>query len=1267
MLRYVLLVHILLALVTAETEQTCTSHDGFTVCHFRGVLSSVTQQRNENRLEISDLNLLSIKPGAFKDLTITNLYLYQGNHISNLQSRAFTGLPKLTRLHLDNNVVTLIPNLFQELSQLESLSLIYNKINNIPTGTFTGLSKVMWLYLNQNDIPEIKPNMFAGLPQLLYLWLDNNKIATVASGSFANLKELNRLHLDYNRITEIKPNTFTGLTKLETLYVNDNSLTSLPQDTFGGLPELKRLYANHNKIATIHSRAFKGLSNLNILHLEHNEISEIQPGAFEGLVLAEEIFLSNNRIHTLPNNLFVGLTRINLIYMANNTLTQIDKTSVQLPSSTTVYFTQRILVDITITKVSTNSSRPANVLSRKILHASARVVAQKNYFFNNIINILLNDLCARLPHLSLMCLADKRKYRLFIVSSTKLDIKIRILSATSSKYNEWAQITLLPSFSLSVSPFSLIPEVLIKCHKCKIQRINTSCFGFYVSINVSSLSFICRVLIEMRLTLENIQSILSSCHILRPFVAVTINSVVSRLFHSPVIKDKWVMISWPTAFSLVAKNLMQPCVKKFHSRVFVESDVFLSLTTNLKYLVPILTDLALTTIAPIYQRSGQRDKLTCPRRPCLRPYAFPNRVFSAVVIEFKPMYYYKFIVHDQVEGYEVDLYKRDLRNSTITNKRTMFVGYVRTLRANQMFNIPRCDSKNNSELQTSASLSLASASMPKFLYNFSMLSVLIVTDYRSDTTPRMKFTIMAALRQQIDESREDALNTSDFDAYKDALSKTRGFKTHIPLKRSDTCDILSKMKCDSKKIPTNGRRIHTSRSSKAIHQKRIMIRCAVSVIFVLAVVLAQTEPTCRNVSSYYTLCSSVEGVLTEVTQRKRSYRLQIWDMNLTSIKPGAFKNLSIQNLYLLQGNRISDLEPGAFAGLPNLKNLHLGNNAVRLIPNLFHYLPHLEALLLSNNNITYLPEGTFEGLSQLTVLMLDWNLIATINQTTFSGLPKLFSLNLENNEITTIAPNSFESLQELKYLYLARNNIRELRAQTFKGLTKLDFLTISFNDIVTVSEGAFRELSKLRTLYLDFNKISTIRSGTFIDLNSLKNLYLHDNEISVIEAGAFDGLSSVERISLSNNIIQILPSGLFAGLTNLEKVVLNNNTLTAVNRTAVQLSSSKEILVSLTARIISKYEAAKNVSSMAHSNIQTNEQHLVAKITYKVQTIRLVQQSDSRLNNLYRYFEDSTSGRVIFHDFGSHLNYYRGHHATIISITQQRWQSSKISFRYGST
>ncbi|XP_039308711.1 leucine-rich repeat transmembrane neuronal protein 4 isoform X1 [Solenopsis invicta] len=321
-----------------KQKSTCQNIDGYNVCHYEGVLVEVTQLRFEDRLDnredrlyISNLDLLAIQEDAFKNVTATHLYLNEGNRISNVKRGSFRGLPKLKHLHLGNNVVTLSEHLFAELGEhLQTLTLYFNKIDLISKDSFAGLSNLMWLFLICNDIEAIDAKSFSNLNVEL-LNLGHNKISHIAPGTFAGLTELIYLDLEYNQLTGLPSDAFRGLNKLEDLYLNNNRITSVSRELLRDLVGLKNLYLQQNEISALEPETFRDLYRLELLRLDGNKLSHIVVGTFAGLSNLKYINLSNNNIRTVDNGAFADFVNVRYLSFGGNDLTAINRETSGLP------------------------------------------------------------------------------------------------------------------------------------------------------------------------------------------------------------------------------------------------------------------------------------------------------------------------------------------------------------------------------------------------------------------------------------------------------------------------------------------------------------------------------------------------------------------------------------------------------------------------------------------------------------------------------------------------------------------------------------------------------------------------------------------------------------------------------------------------------------------------------------------------------------------------------------------------------------------------
>lgn len=145
-------------------------------------------------------------------------------------------------------------------------------------------------------------------------------------------------------------------------------------------------------------------------------------------------------------------------------------------------------------------------------------------------------------------------------------------------------------------------------------------------------------------------------------------------------------------------------------------------------------------------------------------------------------------------------------------------------------------------------------------------------------------------------------------------------------------------------------------------------------------------------------------------------------------------------------NKITILPEGVFAGLVNLLQLRLANNAISFVPaNSFTDLVLLQWLDLGTNHISMLPNDVMIHLGQLTDCRLNDNDLSVVIQRQLVGLNSIEILELNRNELTWIEADTFTNMSNLTALYLARNQLSTLPTGLFLGLNRLDLLMLQGN------------------------------------------------------------------------------------------------------------------------------------------------------------------------------------------------------------------------------
>ncbi|MDA8030099.1 MAG: leucine-rich repeat protein, partial [Alphaproteobacteria bacterium] len=197
------------------------------------------------------------------------------------------------------------------------------------------------------------------------------------------------------------------------------------------------------------------------------------------------------------------------------------------------------------------------------------------------------------------------------------------------------------------------------------------------------------------------------------------------------------------------------------------------------------------------------------------------------------------------------------------------------------------------------------------------------------------------------------------------------------------------------------------------------------------------------------------------------------------------------------------------------------------------------ALTLSGGGVTSLSAGDFAGLVNLKELHLTQAPFTTLPANVFAGLAKLEKLNLTDTRLTTLPANLFAGLGELKELKIQRMRLPDhtglttLPANVFAGLAKLEKLNLGGNQITTLPANVFAGLGELQQLQLWGTHLATIPANAFANLPNLTELFLSDNsKLTTLPANVFAGLGKLSYLDLfRNTALTTISAGAFNGLS----------------------------------------------------------------------------------------------------------------------------------------
>jgi hypothetical protein len=209
------------------------------------------------------------------------------------RSAGFYLLETLSVCH--TGLITVEPGAFRELPRLEQLHLHNNWICNLKPGTFSNMTALRGLHLANNRIQSLEPGLFIDLTNLNYISLESNMIQQLQEDVFLGLTKLRNLWLSENEISYLHPATFKHMNKLGLISLDSNKNLHVPTDKpFLDVPTLEKLFVSDCNIVNLSAKTFQKTRNLKILFLHGNNLKTFDIGILKALPYLSTIYLYKN-------------------------------------------------------------------------------------------------------------------------------------------------------------------------------------------------------------------------------------------------------------------------------------------------------------------------------------------------------------------------------------------------------------------------------------------------------------------------------------------------------------------------------------------------------------------------------------------------------------------------------------------------------------------------------------------------------------------------------------------------------------------------------------------------------------------------------------------------------------------------------------------------------------------------------------------------------------------------------------------------------------
>ncbi|XP_045193279.2 leucine-rich repeat-containing protein 15-like [Mercenaria mercenaria] len=218
--------------------------------------------------------------------------------------------------------------------------------------------------------------------------------------------------------------------------------------------------------------------------------------------------------------------------------------------------------------------------------------------------------------------------------------------------------------------------------------------------------------------------------------------------------------------------------------------------------------------------------------------------------------------------------------------------------------------------------------------------------------------------------------------------------------------------------------------------------------------------------------------------------------NIRNLRGPSFQGVTSLVKLLASGCSISTLENDLFSAISSIRTLDLSYNQIKSLPNTdsFRLLQKLQNLTLQGNQISALNDGQFAGMD-LDTLDLSKNLIATISPNAFMYLSGVGNLDLSGNRIHSLPAYVFQPISSKVYNLKLNNNhvLINLPPEIFNGMHKMNTLNLSSCAIKLLSEEHFQQVPSLRQIDLSNNWLKYLPQSFFDKAMYMQHVKLANN------------------------------------------------------------------------------------------------------------------------------------------------------------------------------
>ncbi|CAG5135146.1 unnamed protein product [Candidula unifasciata] len=323
--------------------------------------------------------------------------------------------------------------------------------------------------------------------------------------------------------------------------------------------------------------------------------------------------------------------------------------------------------------------------------------------------------------------------------------------------------------------------------------------------------------------------------------------------------------------------------------------------------------------------------------------------------------------------------------------------------------------------------------------------------------------------------------------------------------------------------------------------------------------------------------------------------------------------------------RLSSIEDGALASIPNLNHVDLSGNSGLSLASIGALVKSLESKGLERLSIAFMNLTTIDALFSdttelpLKFLNLSFNYITDLPAGLFANAKNIRVLDLSGNLISAIT-DGFSDLVHLEALNISSNRLESFQGQPVTHLSNLQTVDVSSNRLRDSSRVDFSSLEHLKHLNARNNYLNAANLPT--GTSNLQHLDYSYNRIS--EFRGLEDATMLEIVDFSNNQLHTLPGLLFKGARYLKLVNFSSNHITTLDQGAFLPQSS--IVIDLSYNFLRELQYSNLLATqrlyIRHNNLTDINSHAF----YGMTGLAELDLSQNRLSSLHVDLLDHGNG-----------------------------------------